>query len=97
VSNGPARVGQLLEEGWALKKRMASNVTNGHLDELHGLAKAAGAVGAKVSGAGGGGCLLVFAEPETQAHIRRALRGAGLDEVPFTLEPEGSRIIYYGM
>jgi D-glycero-alpha-D-manno-heptose-7-phosphate kinase len=95
VSGRVERVGALLDESWRLKKQMASNVTNGHLDGLYETARRAGAEGGKISGAGGGGCLLLFARPRHHAAIRAALRQRGLREVPFDLEPEGTRIVHY--
>jgi D-glycero-alpha-D-manno-heptose-7-phosphate kinase len=86
---------RLFREAWELKKQMAPSVTNPTLDRLYALALKAGALGGKVSGAGGGGCLLLYSEQRQRAALRRALSKAGLTEVPFALEPEGSRIIYY--
>jgi D-glycero-alpha-D-manno-heptose-7-phosphate kinase len=57
----------------------------------------AGAAGGKVAGAGGGGCLLLCARPTAQARVRASMVAAGLREVPFALEPEGSRIIHYAV
>lgn len=90
-------VGRLLDESWTLKKRMASNVTNGFLDGLYEQARHAGALGGKISGAGGGGCLLLCVPRDRQPAVRDVLTAAGLKDVPFHLEPEGARIIYYGM
>jgi len=90
-----AQLGRLLDESWSLKKRMASTVSNGHLDNLYLRAREAGASGGKVAGAGGGGCLLLCAPREKQRRIRHAMTDAGLREIPFDLEPEGSRIIHY--
>ena len=89
------RVGALLDESWRLKKQMASNVSNGHLDAIYRAALEAGAVGGKIAGAGGGGCLLLFAPRKRHDAVRAAMAAAGLREVPFAIEPEGSRIIHY--
>jgi D-glycero-alpha-D-manno-heptose-7-phosphate kinase len=89
------RIGPLLDESWTLKKQMASNVSNSRLDELYLAARNAGAVGGKVSGAGGGGCLLLFAKPALHPAIRTAMCGFGARELPFTIEPEGTRIIHF--
>jgi D-glycero-alpha-D-manno-heptose-7-phosphate kinase len=96
VSNRTRQVGQILARAWELKKHMGSRVSNGRLDRLYGLALRAGAEGGKVLGAGGGGCLLLYASPRRQPRLRRAMREAGLTEVPFAIEPEGSKIIYVG-
>jgi D-glycero-alpha-D-manno-heptose-7-phosphate kinase len=89
-------VGEILHASWELKKQMASNVSNPSLDALYSAARQNGAIGGKVAGAGGGGCLLLFAPPARQAGLRRMLVERGLKQVPFTLEPEGSRIVHYG-
>lgn len=90
-------VGRLLDESWTLKKRMASNVSNGFLDGLYESARAAGALGGKVSGAGGGGCLLLCVPTARQPEVRAVMVEADLKEVTFSMEPEGARIIYYGV
>jgi D-glycero-alpha-D-manno-heptose-7-phosphate kinase len=95
VSRGRlSEFGALLHKGWLLKKHMASNVTNGALDRYYGEALRAGATGGKISGAGGGGCLLVFAPPRSHAAIRAMAARHRLREFQFGLEPDGSKIIY---
>jgi D-glycero-alpha-D-manno-heptose-7-phosphate kinase len=95
LNGGVERVGDLLDGSWMLKKQMASNVSNAHLDDLYERARAAGATGGKISGAGAGGCLLLFVPESRQPAVRDAMRDARLKEVVFTLEPEGSRIVHY--
>lgn len=91
------RIGGLLHASWKLKKDMAASVTDGHLDAIYARARKAGAEGGKISGAGGGGCLLLFARPSVQRQVRASMTRLGLREVPFSLEPEGSRIIHYSV
>jgi D-glycero-alpha-D-manno-heptose-7-phosphate kinase len=95
VSGEVERIGGLLDESWRLKKRMASNVSNGHFDAIYDAARRAGADGGKISGAGAGGCLLLFAPPRRQAAVCAAMTASGLREVSFAIEPEGSRIIHF--
>ena len=95
VSGRIDRVGGLLDESWRLKKQMASNVSNGHLDAVYEAARRAGAEGGKISGAGGGGCLLLCAPRARHKAVRAAMEAAGLREVPFAIEPEGTRIIHF--
>ena len=68
-----ADVGAILDEGWAHKKRTASTVTTPELDALYAAAKAAGAFGGKVSGAGGGGFMMFMVDPRRRQHVVRAL------------------------
>lgn len=92
-SGDPRRFGEILHEAWMLKKSLPGNVTNRTIDSLYEAARAAGAVGGKLLGAGGGGFLLLYVEPDRQAAVREAL--AGLFELPFRFDDAGSRITYY--
>ncbi|GAB4579939.1 MAG: GHMP kinase [Anaerolineales bacterium] len=85
-------VGELLDVSWQLKKQLASNISNGWIDEAYEKAKAAGAIGGKVTGAGGGGFLLFYCRPENQEKLRAALHD--LNELPFRLEANGSKVIF---
>lgn len=93
-ANDIDRFGEMLHEGWILKKTLAQGITSPTIDDWYERARARGAVGGKLLGAGGGGFLLVYARPEHHAAII-----AGLPEllaVPFRFEPQGSKIIYVG-
>jgi D-glycero-alpha-D-manno-heptose-7-phosphate kinase len=96
LRNETAQVGQILARAWELKKHMATKVSNGVLDGYYRKAISAGAEGGKILGAGGGGCLLLHVQPRQQPSVRRAMLHAGLTEVPFAVESEGSKIIYVG-
>ena len=91
-----SRVGDILHASWTLKKQMASNVSNPKLDDIYDAARKAGATGGKISGAGGGGCLLVFAPVSRQRAIQQALVRKGLKQVPVQFEPYGTRILHFG-
>lgn len=86
--------GDLLHEGWMLKKQMASGISNSAIDDYYERARTAGALGGKLLGAGGGGFLLLFCAPENKDAVRQSL--ASLRAFPFHHEPEGSKIIYVG-
>lgn len=96
LRNETTQIGHMFARAWELKKQMAARVTNSALDGYYNKAVTAGAEGGKILGAGGGGCLLLYVQPRKQAKVRRAMTDAGLTEVPFALEPEGSKIIYVG-
>lgn len=85
-------IGSLLDESWALKKQLANGISNNSLEQSYTLAREAGALGGKVTGAGGGGFLLLYVQPEKRDAVRRALQH--LKEMPFRLEPDGSKIIF---
>lgn len=84
--------GTMLDQAWILKQQMASKISNPVIGEMYQNAKAAGAVGGKILGAGGGGFLLLFVPEERQEAVKAALKGYKL--VNFDFEPEGSRIIF---
>ena len=85
-------VGELLDESWQLKKQLASQISNGMIDEFYTAARRAGAIGGKITGAGGGGFLLLYCHHEKQDAVRAAL--GSLQELPFQLEHDGSKVIF---
>ena len=85
--------GSLLNEGWKLKRTLASGISNPVIDEAYQTAMANGALGGKLLGAGGGGFLLFYCEPENQEKLRVALR---LRQFPFSFEKDGASVIYIG-
>jgi D-glycero-alpha-D-manno-heptose-7-phosphate kinase len=86
-------IGSLLHESWRLKKELADCITTDSIDEMYSAAMAAGALGGKLLGAGGGGFMLIFAEPHVQPKVREALQS--LIEVQFDIGSPGSRIVIY--
>jgi D-glycero-alpha-D-manno-heptose-7-phosphate kinase len=84
-------LGAALNKSWAAKRELASGVSNSQIDEAVEKALAAGASGAKVTGAGGGGFLLVVCPLEHQRRVRERL--APMRELPIKIEPFGSRVI----
>lgn len=84
-------IGCLLHESWKLKKQLASGITNGALDAYYQKALKAGAIGGKITGAGGGGFLLLYCPLEKRDGVRSAL--SDLRELPFRLEPDGTKVI----
>jgi D-glycero-alpha-D-manno-heptose-7-phosphate kinase len=85
-------LGELLHEGWVLKRGLAAGISNAAIDLAYDRARQHGAAGGKILGAGGGGFLLLFCAPDRRAGVRRVL--PGWREIPFQFEPEGSKIIY---
>lgn len=86
------RIGENLKVNWEMKKQLASNVSNSEIDLMYKLAMEGGALGAKISGAGGGGFLLVYCERDKQDKLRKSMRK--YRELPFLLEKFGSKIIF---
>jgi len=85
-------LGHLLHESWQLKKQLASGVSNASIEKVYLRAREAGALGGKITGAGGGGFLLFYCRPQAREQVREAL--ADLQELPFELEPNGSSVIF---
>jgi D-glycero-alpha-D-manno-heptose-7-phosphate kinase len=84
--------GVLLDRTWREKRMLAANVSNPTIDAMYGSALAAGALGGKVLGAGGGGFLLLFVPRERQASVRHALKD--YYEVPFSMSARGSGVVH---
>ncbi len=88
-------IGRLLHRSWQLKKELASKVSNPEINDMYQVAHDAGAVGGKITGAGGGGFLLLYCTNGQQDDVRAALHG--LRELPFRFQPDGSKVIFnYG-
>lgn len=85
--------GRLLDHTWRLKRGLNASVSTSEIDRFYDLAMGAGALGGKLLGAGGGGFLLLYVQPEKQEAVRKAL--AQLKEIPFKFETGGARILYY--
>lgn len=85
--------GRLLHESWLIKRSLTDKISNQHIDNIYEEAINAGALGGKLLGAGGGGFVLFFVEPEFQSKVKEKLKH--LLYVPFKFESLGSQIIYY--
>lgn len=85
--------GRLLHESWCLKRGLSDKISTQEIDDIYQNAINSGALGGKILGAGGGGFMLLFAPPDKQESIRRAL--SNLIYVPFTFESSGSRVVLY--
>lgn len=84
-------VGALLDENWECKKRLVGGISDPEIDALYEKAKKHGALGGKVLGAGGGGFMLLYAEPEKHANIIEKL---GLRVVPFRFVRDGAKLLF---
>ncbi|MEI7480751.1 MAG: kinase [Elusimicrobiota bacterium] len=85
--------GRLMNENWKIKRSLTDKITSPVIDEVYSSAMKSGALGGKILGAGGGGFMLLFAEPGVQPKIRAALKK--LLHVPFKFDYSGSSIIFY--
>jgi D-glycero-alpha-D-manno-heptose-7-phosphate kinase len=85
--------GRLLHEGWQAKRRVSSRISTPHIDELYSLATRHGALGGKITGAGGGGFLLIYCEADHQAAVRDAMHNAGVREMAFGFDTQGAQVV----
>lgn len=85
--------GRLLDRTWQLKRRLTEKISSPEIDEIYARGLAAGALGGKLLGAGGGGFLLFFVPEECQPHFRQELRR--LLWVPFRIATTGSQVVFY--
>jgi D-glycero-alpha-D-manno-heptose-7-phosphate kinase len=94
ISRGNLRhFGELLDVHWQSKKRLSEGISNSQIDAWYELARQNGAIGGKISGAGGGGFLMLYCE-ENKARLREVMRAAGLRELKFRFDFEGSKVVF---
>lgn len=85
--------GRLLDHTWRLKKQTGSSISTGSIDEYYERGLKAGALGGKLLGAGGGGFLLFYVQPEYQDKVKSEMKE--LMYIPFSFEDGGTRVIHY--
>ncbi|MFA6554493.1 MAG: GHMP kinase [Candidatus Paceibacterota bacterium] len=86
------KFGELLHKGWLLKKTVASTISNSIIDKYYEIGLKNGALGGKLLGAGGGGCLLFYCEKKNQEKLKDALKD--LRHIPFSFTNKKSEIIF---
>ncbi|MDI7278252.1 MAG: GHMP kinase [Anaerolineae bacterium] len=87
------RYGQLLHASWQRKKELAPGISNPQIDECYEAALRAGAAGGKITGAGGGGFLMLYCEPPYRDAVTRTLEARGLRRMEFRFDRSGARIL----
>jgi len=85
--------GQLLHRGWEQKKKFAAGVSNSSIDQAYETARAHGAIGGKIAGAGGGGFMMVYVSDGAQTAVTEALEARGLRRMDFRFEEGGARVL----
>lgn len=86
--------GRLLDDTWQLKKETGKAVSTSEIDELYARGIAAGALGGKLLGAGGGGFIVFYVQPENQVAVKNAMKDITM-HIPFCFEDAGTRVIHY--
>ena len=93
LENGkPALFGELMHAHWEHKKKRSGGMSNPKIDEWYEVGRANGAIGGKLVGAGGGGFLMFYAEDRNR--VRHAMSQAGLEEVRFRFDFEGTKVLF---
>jgi D-glycero-alpha-D-manno-heptose-7-phosphate kinase len=85
--------GHLLDDAWQAKKRVSLRISSPRIDRLYEAARAHGALGGKITGAGGGGFLLLYAERSCQEPVRAAMQNEGVQEMAFGFDAQGAQVI----
>jgi D-glycero-alpha-D-manno-heptose-7-phosphate kinase len=85
--------GYLLDDAWQAKKRVSNRISNPRIDHLYNVAREHGVLGGKITGAGGGGFLLLYSEPACQDAVRCAMQREGLQEMAFAFDGQGAQVI----
>jgi D-glycero-alpha-D-manno-heptose-7-phosphate kinase len=85
--------GTLLDEAWQAKKLVSSRISNSRIDQLYDIARRHGAMGGKITGAGGGGFLLLYCEQASQEGVRSEMRGEGVQEMAFGFDFQGAQLV----
>ena len=91
VDGNPSNFGEIMHEHWEYKKARSDEMSNPQIDEWYELGMKNGAIGGKLVGAGGGGFLMFYASDRNK--LRHAMNGAGLEEVRFRFDFEGTKVI----
>jgi D-glycero-alpha-D-manno-heptose-7-phosphate kinase len=86
-------LGRLLHEGWEYKKKISSKISNSSIDQMYRLARDHGAIGGKITGAGGGGFMLLYCDEEDQPAVREAFAAHGIREMRFAFDFNGTRVL----
>jgi D-glycero-alpha-D-manno-heptose-7-phosphate kinase len=92
-SGNVTAVGLLMHEAWKAKKRVSNKISNPRIDHLYETALLHGALGGKITGAGGGGFLLLYCEPDAQGAVRSALLAEGIQEMAFAFDFQGAQVV----
>jgi D-glycero-alpha-D-manno-heptose-7-phosphate kinase len=94
MDDRPDDVGLAMRDGWLRKRRLANSISTQAIERWIEKAQEAGALGAKLCGAGGGGFLLVYMAEGKQEDVREAMRKSDLKELPFGFSKKGAEVVY---
>ncbi len=86
-------VGELLHKGWEAKKLFVKGITNDHIDKIYQSAIKSGATGGKLTGAGGGGHILLYCEKRNRKKVIEKMKSLGLRHIPFNFHSTGPKVL----
>ena len=87
------QIGEILHDSWQLKRRLARSVSNPRIDEIYERARRRGALGGTTAGPGGGGCLLLYCEPDARDPVAAEMRNLGLYQMDFHFDFGGAKVL----
>jgi D-glycero-alpha-D-manno-heptose-7-phosphate kinase len=85
--------GHLLDDAWQAKKRVSQRISSARIDHLYQVARDHGVLGGKITGAGGGGFLLLYSDPACRNAVRSAMQQEGAQEMAFAFDSQGAQVI----
>ena len=92
-NNDISKVAEILNKGWVAKKKFTKGVTNDRIDKIYSAGIKAGAIGGKITGAGGGGHILFYCEKQNQEKLKEKMEYLGLKHVPFKFYNNGPKVL----
>ncbi len=87
--------GKIMHEGWQMKQKLTSKISNSTIDRYYSIARKNGAIGGKISGAGGGGFLNVIAHEADHARLKKAMAEVGLMACKFSPDSAGTTVMHF--
>jgi len=90
------RFGALMHRSWMQKRSLAPDISNDGINQIYELAQSKGAAGGKITGAGGGGFLMLYCDEAYQDAVTEALEGVGLRRMGFAFDTQGTQVMGMG-
>jgi D-glycero-alpha-D-manno-heptose-7-phosphate kinase len=82
-----------MREEWSFRKRNLPTISTKTIDRVIDNARRNGALAGKVCGAGGGGCVVLLVEPDARERVEAAIREAGAEVLPMTIDRQGVQVV----
>jgi len=92
-NNDITKVAEIMHKGWTAKKKFAEGVSNEKIDKIYSAGIESGAIGGKITGAGGGGHILFYCDPQKQQNLKEKMESLGLIHIPFKFYNHGPKVL----